>query len=73
MTRKDYELIAKVFAAHVVEHSAQGHTKESADKLQAIGGIVHTLSRKLEEENSRFDRARFVTACGFVAFYKVGN
>lgn len=52
MTRKDYKLIAEVIAV-----SWFG----SADlKLD----LVNNLADKLEQDNPRFNRARFLTACG---------
>lgn len=53
MTRKDYELIAKVIA------NSQGLTR---------GGIMDTLATRMAEalqaDNPRFNPARFLSACG---------
>ena len=53
MTRKDYVLIADVIA------NSQGLTR---------GGIMDTLAQRmadaLQGDNPRFDRARFLSACG---------
>ena len=56
MTKKDYVLIASVF--------------EHAKKYQSIYGtwkledIILMLANKLQAENPRFDRAKFLLACG---------
>jgi len=55
MTRKDYQLIAEVFANFgkiiVLE--------------ETIGiDIALNLADALQADNPRFDRARFLTACG---------
>jgi hypothetical protein len=50
MTKKDFELIAKVFA--------EFHCSVSKDTL------VKALSEALSRENPRFDSGRFLVACG---------
>lgn len=52
MTRKDYKLIAEVIAV-----SWFGSAELKAD-------LVNNLADKLEQDNPRFDRAKFLTACG---------
>lgn len=61
MTRKDYELIAAVFAANVKRlpaspgfDGARGATKVLAEDL----------ADSLRGDNPRFDTARFLKACG---------
>lgn len=57
MTRKDYQLIADVIkTARKVE---QGETV-----LVSVAHLVNTLATDLEIDNPRFDRARFLVACG---------
>lgn len=73
MTKKDYELVAAVFAEHVAAYKELGDTKEVADKLNAIGIVVAALSREFETDNPRFLRGKFVAACGFVPFHGVGK
>lgn len=50
MTKKDYELIAGVFARTAWDDIA---------KSMAVN-----LAIELEKDNPRFDRAKFLTACG---------
>ena len=55
MTRKDYELIAGVFAG----------IAEIVDINETIGAdIAERLADEFEAENPRFNRARFLSACG---------
>jgi hypothetical protein len=49
MTRKDYELIAKVIANA---------------KFNDVDLLAKELAKALELENPRFDAVRFLSACG---------
>lgn len=51
MTRKDYELIAQAIANVWCDSEAQM-------------AIAESLASELEQENPRFDRSRFLSACG---------
>ena len=55
MTRKDYQLIANVFndLAQVIE--LKGTVAEN---------LIKMLADDLQADNPRFDRARFLAACG---------
>lgn len=54
MTRKDFELIAKVL---------KQSENEIIDDL-ALEGLAETFADYLIETNPAFDRARFLKACG---------
>ena len=55
MTRKDYVMIAEVFA----------NFANVCDLEETIGAdIARNLADALQADNARFDRARFLTACG---------
>lgn len=55
MTRKDYVLIAEVFA----------NLGQMIELKETIGAdIARDLANVFALENPRFDRARFLTACG---------
>jgi hypothetical protein len=58
MTRKDYELIARVFAG------TKPNTDRCSPEYVQWQYDVQALASELRQTNSRFDRARFVTACG---------
>jgi hypothetical protein len=58
MTRKDYELIAKVFNYLAVDVANGDY-----DTI-TMSQIVENLSLELQKDNPRFNRARFLSACG---------
>jgi hypothetical protein len=53
MTRKDYELIAKVLR----------NSDEIIDEM-ALEAIAENFANELESTNPRFNPARFLSACG---------
>jgi len=55
MTRKDYQLIAEVFANF-------GQIIELEETIAA--DIARNLANALQADNPRFDRDRFLVACG---------
>lgn len=57
MTRKDYELIAE--ALRIANGSI---TVAPYDAQTAIELVTHLLADRLEKQNHRFDRARFISA-----------
>jgi hypothetical protein len=57
MTRKDYQLIADVIKT--TRKVEQGETV-----LVSVAHLVNTLATDLKIDNPRFDRARFLVACG---------
>lgn len=64
MTRKDYNLIAEAIA------NAKAATADYGDPRMAEHGAweaARYLSLALRRTNPRFDRARFMEACGFSA------
>ena len=59
MTRKDFELIAKVI-------KESGTTLDSDPAyIDAIADVADRFAIKLRLSNPRFDRAKFMVACGF--------
>ena len=70
MTRKDYVLIAEIIA-QVRREIAQEQSGDLSDKARAIltgerlasYTIAHRLADQLRQDNSRFDRKRFIDAC----------
>lgn len=60
MTRKDYELIAKVLKTQL--ELSRGFGEEDGEA--AVKNIVFDLMADLAKENPRFDRVRFLSACG---------
>lgn len=59
MTRKDYVLIAEALRI------TNGSIKVAPyDAETALGLVAEVIADRLENENPRFDRERFLTACG---------
>lgn len=59
MTRKDYELIAGT-----ISHAVKNYDGEDWTMLGAGAAIARLLADELAEDNPRFDREKFLTACG---------
>ena len=63
MTRKDYEKIAKSF--FYVRKNMEFLSAEQRQGAMVISrGIAYSLCDSLMLDNPRFDRARFLAACG---------
>jgi hypothetical protein len=60
MTRKDYVMIAEVIKTQI-EMSVKFGEEESQAGAE---NIARDLADALQADNDRFDRARFLTACG---------
>jgi hypothetical protein len=58
MTRKDYVMIAEILKANR-EDFVQGD-----EGLSLLYILSHQIANGLEEDNPRFDRQRFLVACG---------
>lgn len=61
MTRKDYVLIAKVINGAV---NYEKDFNNNTERAEALTLMAHTFSSVLASENPRFDRERFLKACG---------
>jgi hypothetical protein len=55
MTRKDYVILAKVI------HTARNINTE---KMGEAVAVAYLLAEELQQENPRFNRELFLTACG---------
>jgi hypothetical protein len=60
MTRKDYVMIAEVIKTQI-EMSVKFEEEESQAGAE---NIARDLADALQADNARFDRARFLSACG---------
>ena len=58
MTRKDYVLIAQTIADLMSDFNNGG------DDSCSLSIVAEELADTLEKDNPRFDRARFLDACG---------
>ena len=59
MTRKDYKLIAGILNGAITFEK-----EKNEEKSFALMAVAHTFSNVLAKENPRFDRTKFLTACG---------
>ena len=66
MTRKDYELIAEAIKDVGLFYHLDGEPMRS-DAEVVLYSVAMELARELRAENPRFDRQRFLTACGLDA------
>lgn len=57
MTKKHYELIAGVIA---ISRKVEG----TGERSQAIYYVTQRLADEFQKENTRFNRAKFLEACG---------
>ena len=68
MTRKDYRLIAEAFVPviRVRPNDPMCPPGNDHSRSMRIGAedIARRLADRLAEDNPRFDRSRFLTACG---------
>lgn len=69
MTRKDYELIAKVLNRNLVRFGGddnEQHTPQEREIIKAtLEVLADDLADELQTDNERFDHLRFMSACGF--------
>ena len=58
MSRKDYIALAAVFAWH------QGSPSTTPEQWDTGRLLAHSFADVLQADNARFDRRRFLDACG---------
>lgn len=63
MTRKDYIKIARAIANTPDGYAWRLEEQKTAVSI-ALRGLTYQIADILAEDNPRFDRARFVEACG---------
>ena len=71
MTRKDYVLIADTIAQFSRDIAIDGDSEYLTDRARAIRDgerdalvtLSHRLADQLHQDNTRFDRKRFIDAC----------
>ena len=65
MSKKDYILIAETISAQLETSSLEdGHPDASYNEGLAIKRTAHALADAFAADNPRFDRDRFLIACG---------
>ena len=73
MTKKDYELLAKRFKWELEYHrmmingitTHQSQIDHAKSSIIAIHSLVNDLADDLSQDNPRFNRAKFLQACGY--------
>jgi ribosomal protein L18 len=68
MTRKDYVLIADTIAQLSRDIASTGFENDTAKAILtgerlAVDAIAHRIADQLHQDNTRFDRKRFIEAC----------
>ena len=64
MTRKDYQLIADAFTAARKDVFTTELDASRADTLDGISLAAGWVADALARDDPRFDRVKFLTACG---------
>lgn len=64
MTRKDYQAIAYAIAGARVAIKAKEPNDSQQDLLDGTSYAADYIADALARDNPRFDRARFLAACG---------
>jgi hypothetical protein len=75
MTRKDYVMIAETLRGLLADIERESGPMAVCDRTRALMagehlGVRHVASRladQLRQDNPRFDRTRFMAACGLTA------
>lgn len=60
LTKKDYELIANQFDMELFQLRHEYDTGE----VEAVERLAKRLATRLQMDNPKFDRDKFLTACG---------
>ena len=66
MTKKDYIKIASIFRVYVTMDGLHGESakREQIAEVALLKSMAISFCRMLKIDNDRFDRARFMVACG---------
>jgi len=64
MTRKDYQLIADTFKRHLQTKDMKVFKSETVE--ESTRRLIISMALDLQEENPRFNRETFFTACGLL-------
>ena len=70
MTRRDYELLANIMRQQIDWKLKRDESDRKCDPnmsgLTALYLTTRALANRLAEDNPRFDKVRFLTACGTI-------
>lgn len=62
MSKKHFEAIARILAQYNIVNPAMGFDEGYSS---AANGITEAMADYFAQQNPRFDRERFLAACGF--------
>lgn len=69
MTKKDYELIASAIARCIHAPGSDDEAHENAVMYR----VTLSIARELEAQNDRFNKSRFMQACGWPSWYSASH
>jgi len=61
MTKQDYKLIAEAIKKHL-DNYTEYYT--DSEENYHLGEFIKTIANSLQKDNDRFDRTKFLSACG---------
>ena len=69
MTRKDYVMIAETLRGLLadIDRESPGMREVLRGERMGVASVARRLADQLRQDNPRFDRTRFMAACGLTA------
>jgi hypothetical protein len=69
MTRKDYVMIAETIRELLadIDRESPGMREVLRGERMGVASVARRLADQLRQDNPRFDRTRFIEACGLTA------
>jgi hypothetical protein len=69
MTRKDYVMIAETIRELLadIDRESPGMREVLTGERMGVASVARRLADQLRQDNPRFDRTRFIEACGLTA------
>lgn len=69
MTRKDYVMIADAIRELLadIDRESPGMREVLRGERMGVASVARRLADQLRQDNPRFDRTRFIEACGLTA------
>ena len=69
MTRKDYVMIAETIRELLadIDRESPGMREVLRGERMGVASVARRLAEQLRQDNPRFDRTRFIEACGLTA------
>lgn len=64
MTKKDYELVAEELRLDLIKYKNHPEQLGYEDRYKAVWEVCYRLSHAFKDSNPKFDREKFLKACG---------